>query len=61
MRLLYTTPQVREPLTDEKVSLIAHIIDSGDWNNLIFKECWHEGFKEGFRAAEIEHDIKGNT
>jgi CRISPR/Cas system-associated protein Cas10 (large subunit of type III CRISPR-Cas system) len=50
-----------EPLTDERVSLIAHSIDDYDWNSLGFKESWHEGFKEGFRAAEIEHNIKGNT
>jgi hypothetical protein len=64
---LYTTPppvaepHKRKPLTDEQISLIAHNIDSGDWNDLNFKECWHEGFKAGFREAEIEHNIKGTT
>lgn len=55
---LYTTPPQRKPLTDEKISLIAHNIDSSDWNDLNFKKCWHEGFKAGFREAEIEHNIK---
>ena len=48
-----------KPSTDEKISLIAHNIDTGDWNDLNFKECWHEGFKVGFREAEIEYSIKG--
>ena len=56
---LYTTPPQRKPLTDEQISLIAHNIDSNDWNDLNFKECWHEGFKVGFREAEIEYNIKG--
>jgi hypothetical protein len=65
---VYTTPpqpqsearglSQSKPLTDEKISLIAHNIDSGDWNDLNFKECWHEGFKAGFREAGIEHNIK---
>jgi hypothetical protein len=58
---LYTTQPQSKPLTDEQISLIAHNIDSGDWNDLNFKECWHEGFKSGFREAEIEHNIKGTT
>lgn len=48
-----------KPSTDEKISLIAHNIDTGDWNDLNFRECWHEGFKAGFREAEVEHNIKG--
>lgn len=66
---LYTHPPVPygveprtaqpKPLTDEKIRLIAHNIDTGDWNDLNLKECWHDGFKAGFREAEIEHNIKG--
>jgi len=46
-------------LTDEKICLIAHNTDPNDWDDLTFKKCWYEGFKAGFREAEIEHNIKG--
>ena len=49
----------RKLLTDEKICLIAHNTDPNDWDDLTFKKCWHEGFKAGFREAEIEHNIKG--
>ena len=51
--------QPAQPLSDERVSLIAHNIDGGDWNSLSLKESWHEGFGAGFRAAEDEHNIRG--
>jgi hypothetical protein len=47
----------RVPLTDEQVSLAAHNIDDGDWNNLVHKNCWHSGFYEGAREAERAHGI----
>ena len=52
-------PPQRKLLTDEKICLIAHNTDPNDWDDLTFKKCWHEGFKAGFREAEIEHNIKG--
>jgi hypothetical protein len=55
-----TTPPApaQEPLSDERVSLIAHNIDDYDWNSLGFKESWHKGFVAGFRAAEDAHNIR---
>ena len=41
-------------LTDEEISLEAHNIDPGDWNDLRFRDSWHEGFKEGARAIEAK-------
>ena len=49
---------VQEPLTDERISLIAHTLDEGDWNDLAYQDCWHKGFKAGFRESEKEHGIK---
>ena len=57
---LYTTPPKRQPLTDEQVDLIAHNTDLGDWNSIYCQDSWRLGFIEGFREAEIEHEIKGN-
>lgn len=64
---LYTEQQVRDllaaakverkPLTDVQISLAAHNIDDGDWNNLVHKNCWHSGFYEGAREAERAHGI----
>lgn len=39
-------------LTEQEISLLAHNIDDGDWNDLNYKECWHEGFVAGARAIE---------
>ena len=50
----------QEPLTDDRVDLIAHNTDPGDWNSLYYQDCWHLGFKAGFREAENEHKIKGS-
>ena len=50
-------PPQRKPLTDTEVSLVAHNEDPEDWNSLEFRECWHEGFVVGFRAAEECHKI----
>lgn len=52
-----THPPQRKPLTDTEVSLVAHNEDPEDWNSLEFRECWHEGFVVGFRAAEECHKI----
>lgn len=46
------------PLTDEQISLLAHNEDEGDWNDLQFRDCWHKGFKDGFRNAEASLGIK---
>jgi len=43
--------------TDTQISFEAHAEDPLDWNDLNFKECWHEGFSAGFRAAETFHKI----
>ena len=43
--------------TDIQISLEAHAEDPEDWNDLNFKECWHKGFSDGFRAAETFHKI----
>jgi len=43
--------------TDTQISYEAHAEDPLDWNDLNFKECWHEGFSAGFRAAETFHKI----
>jgi len=48
-----------EPLTDEKISLMAHNEDEGDWNDLRYRDCWHKGYKAGARASEAEHGIGG--
>ena len=48
-----------KPLTDKKISLLAHNVDPDDWNSIHFRDCWHKGFKAGFREAEVEHNIKG--
>ncbi len=70
--LSYTTPQpkqeqsvsvstkcVGEPVaaTDIQISYEAHAEDPLDWNDLNFKECWHKGFADGFKAAETFHKI----
>ena len=52
-----THPPQRKPLTDTEISLVAHNEDPEDWNSLDFRECWHEGFVVGFRAAEECHKI----
>jgi hypothetical protein len=52
---------VQEPVTDNRVDLIADNIDPGDWNSPYYQDCWHDGFKAGFREAEKEHNIKENT
>ena len=63
VRVLYTTPPAAQPapaqqrLTDEQVCLIAHNMDSNDWNSLGYREVWHKGFKAGFREAEVEYNI----
>jgi hypothetical protein len=56
---IYTTPPApaQQRLTDEQVRLIAHNMDSDDWNNLDYRAVWHDGFNAGFREAEVEHNI----
>ena len=39
-------------LTEQEISLLAHNIDDGDWNDLNYQKCWHEGFVAGARAIE---------
>ncbi len=50
---------VGEPVaaTDIQISYEAHAEDPLDWNDLNFKECWHKGFADGFKAAETFHKI----
>ena len=55
----WPTTKKAAPLADEKVSLIAHNLDDGDWNDLRHRDCWHKGFHSGFREAEKEHGITG--
>lgn len=45
------------PMTDDKISLEAHNADDRDWNDLRFRNSWHEGFLEGARFAEAHHGI----
>lgn len=51
--------QQRKPMTGTQMSLDAHNIDPGDWNDLRFRDAWHSGFNAGFRAAESAHGIGG--
>lgn len=39
-------------LTEQEISLLAHNIDDGDWNDLNYQKCWHEGYVAGARAIE---------
>lgn len=52
---------VQEPLTDIKVSLLAHNEDPGDWNTLHCRGCWFKGFLRGVKVAEEEHGIVGKA
>lgn len=52
---LYTHPA--QPLSDEKIILMAHNDDEGDWPDLRFEKCWHKGYMAGVRAAEKAHGI----
>ena len=50
---LYTAPP-RKPwvgLTDEQIQLMAHKDDKGDWSDLRFRSCWHNGYVDGVNAA----------
>lgn len=49
----YTAPP-RKPwvgLTDEQIQLMAHNDDKGDWSDLRFRSCWHNGYVDGVNAA----------
>ena len=48
---------MQKRLTEEQISLIAHNIDDGDWNDIRFRNEWYRGFKEGFSEAEKEYNI----
>ena len=45
-------------VSDQNISLIAHNEAAEDWNDLTFRDGWFAGFKDGFRAAEVQHGIK---
>lgn len=47
----------RKPLSDTGVNLMAHNLDEGDWDSLVNRNCWLEGFQQGFREAEKHHQI----
>ena len=53
---LYTSPPKREwvELTDEKISLMAFNDDTGDWNDLRFRDCWREGYLIGAKAISAK-------
>jgi hypothetical protein len=38
-------------LTDEQIQLMAHNDDKGDWSDLRFRSCWHNGYVDGVHAA----------
>lgn len=46
-------------IKDVELSLMAHNDDPGDWNDLGYRDSWHEGYKAGARATETEHGIGG--
>ena len=39
-------------LTDEEISLMAHNTDDAEWNDISYRDCWHDGFKAAARAVE---------
>lgn len=44
----------REPyisLSDVEISLMSSNEDDGDWNDLRYKESWHEGYLAGAHAV----------
>lgn len=41
-----------EPLTDGELSLLICNVDEGDWNSLMYRDCWAKGFAEGVRERE---------
>lgn len=45
-------------VSDQDINLIAHNEATEDWDDLTFRDGWFAGFKDGFRAAEVEHGIK---
>lgn len=47
----------RKPMSNTEISLAAHNSDPGDWNNLVHKTCWLDGFHEGVKHAESHHGI----
>jgi hypothetical protein len=54
---ILTTATKQEPMRDIEISLGACNSDPGDWNDLGFRESWHEGFAEGARFAEAHRGI----
>ena len=53
---LYTAPPRTEwdGLTVEEIRLMAHNDDKGDWNDLRFRSCWHNGYVDGVNAANAK-------
>jgi len=51
--MLEAAPQPPK-LSDADINLIAYNIDEGDWNDLRFRNAWHEGFLRGFKEAKCE-------
>jgi hypothetical protein len=52
----HTAPPKREwvGLTVEEIRLMAHNDDKGDWNDLRFRSCWHNGYVDGVNAANAK-------
>ena len=49
----YTAPP-RKPwmsLGNEQIQLMAHNDEKGDWSDLRFRSCWHNGYVDGVNAA----------
>lgn len=40
------------PLSDEDLNLSICNADNGDWNSLVYRDCWAKGFAEGVRERE---------
>lgn len=43
---------VMAPLSDEDLNLLICNADDGDWNSLMYRDCWAKGFAEGVRERE---------
>lgn len=41
-------------LTVEDIRLMAHNDDKGNWSDLRFRSCWHNGYVDGVNAANVK-------